>query len=151
MNKWILLITLVSYPFISQAQTIYKWVDEEGVTHFGDLPLNQETTPVDVHVKHPDPAPTEAKPATTPVKSQKIAQNHPEIIMYGAAWCGVCRSARQYLSENGIKYKEYDIDTSSKGKRDYKNMKGTGVPIFLIDGERYNGFSASRFDKLLTN
>lgn len=149
MHKWILMIALTTCPVMSQAKYIYSWVDDEGVTHFGDRPGSQESAPVEIHVTNPDPTPKEVKPEAARVKPEKIIKKQPEIIMYGAAWCGVCRQAREYMSKNDIVYTEYDIDTSTKGNRDYKEMNGTGVPIFLIDGKRHNGFSASRFEKLI--
>lgn len=42
--------------------------------------------------------------------------------MYCAAWCGICKKANEYFKANNIKYKEYDIDKSSKGKRILKKL-----------------------------
>jgi len=145
MNKaWFFLI-LISAFSAAQAQGIYRWVDDNGVTHFGDAPMSREATRVEVQVNHPVPPPPTMP---TPTASQPAAIQ-PEIVMYGAAWCGVCKQARGYFSQYNIRYTEYDIDTSAKGKRDYKRMNGKAVPIFLVDGQRHQGFSASSFDALL--
>jgi glutaredoxin len=145
MNKALLLLLLITCGSASHAQRIYSWVDENDVTHFGDAPLSRDAKKVEVQVHHPVVVPTPRPEA--PASSAVTAQ--PEIIMYGAAWCGVCKRARSYFIEKNIHYTEYDIDTSAKGRRDYQRLNGTGVPIFLVDGQRYNGFTAARFDTLL--
>lgn len=43
---------------------------------------------------------------------------------------------------------EYDVEKSSKGKRDFKRLGGTGVPIILVGQKRLNGFSWETFEKL---
>lgn len=129
------------------AQSVYQWVDVNGVAHFGDVPMSQHATRLELKVNHP----IASQPADDkPEPSQPVAKQ-PEIVMYGAAWCGVCKRARSYFSEKNLRYTEYDIDTSAKGERDYKKMNGSGVPILLVNGQRHNGFSASGFDQILKN
>ena len=38
MRKFILLILLLQFPLIVSANQLYKWVDDEGVTHFSHQP-----------------------------------------------------------------------------------------------------------------
>ena len=38
----------------------------------------------------------------------------------------------------------WDVDESSKGKRDFKKLNGKGVPIFLVGDQRMNGFSPEK-------
>jgi len=61
--------------------------------------------------------------------------------MYSAAWCGICKKANEYFKANNIKYKEYDIDKSSKGKRILKKLGAKGVPVILVGDKHLNGFS----------
>ncbi|MCW8830565.1 MAG: hypothetical protein OQK32_03490 [Gammaproteobacteria bacterium] len=42
----------------------------------------------------------------------------------------------------------YDVEKSSIGRRDYKALRGTSVPIIIIGKKRMNGFTAARFDNL---
>ena len=53
------------------------------------------------------------------------------------------------MDSEGIAYKEYDVDKSSKGKRDYKKLNGKGVPIILVGDQRMDGFSAQRLQVML--
>jgi glutaredoxin len=68
-----------------------------------------------------------------------------KVVMYSTKRCGYCKQARQYFRRNAIPFKEYDVETSQKGKRDYKKMGGTGVPIIMLGQRRMNGFSEAGF------
>jgi len=48
----------------------------------------------------------------------------------------------------GIRFTEYDIEKSSKGKRLYKNLGARGVPVILVGKKRMNGFSEAGFEKI---
>jgi len=65
--------------------------------------------------------------------------------MYSAVWCVICKQARRYFKKNGIAFKEYDIEKSIKGRRDYKRLNGRGVPIIMVGGKRLNGFDPKSF------
>jgi len=69
--------------------------------------------------------------------------------MFSTEWCGVCKKAKKYFRENGIRYKDYDIEKSSKGRKLYDDMGATGVPVILVGKKRMNGFSASKFERLI--
>lgn len=136
----------------AHAQRIYKWVDERGVTHFSDSPHSDKAQGLDFSSPpqpKPQPPATESTLPDIDTSWMDADPEQPEIIMYGASWCSVCKQARHYFSEHSIQYTEYDVETSSKGKHDYSQLNGTGVPIFLVDGQRYNGFTPSSFDSLL--
>ncbi len=138
-----LFLLLLSCLTPSHAQRIYTWVDENGVTHFDESPRSQSAMTLDM----PDTPMTEA-PGPLPAPTKTEVKSQPEIIMYSAAWCSVCKQARRFFRQNDIRYTEYDIETTAKGKRDYRKMNGSSIPIFLVDGQRYNGFAASRFSAL---
>ena len=120
---------------------IYAWVDTQGKKHFGDKPpADQAVEKLDVQVNVISNENRASGSLSKPVKSS--------VIMYGAAWCGVCKKAKQYFKKNNIPYKEYDIDKSTKGRRDYKKMNGSGVPIILVGNQRMDGFTPGRFQAL---
>lgn len=72
-----------------------------------------------------------------------------KVVMYSTSWCPVCKRARTYFKTNNISYIEYDIETTNKGKEDYKKMEGRGVPIFIIGKTKINGFEVSLLKKYL--
>lgn len=121
------------------AAEVFKWVDPQGGVHFSDTP----------------PAENEAEKmklreinsyrglSVEDLDQQPDASN--EVVMYGATWCGICKSARRFFKKNGIAYVEYDVERDRKGVADFKALKGRGVPIILVKGKRMNGFSEARF------
>jgi len=150
MNRWIALLTLLGFSLPTMAQGVYTWVDGNGVTHFGDAPGGRQATRVEVNAPPPSSTPGRiAIPQPSGGSEKPAANTKHKIIMYGTSWCGVCKRARRYFSKNHIDYTEYDVDKTAKGKHDYRAMNGKAVPIFLVDGQRYNGFSASHFNQLL--
>jgi hypothetical protein len=62
-----IILTVVCASVYAQ-QTVYKWVDEEGVVHFGEAPP-KESPKVEVEVITTDPAPPYVPPAQTTIKS----------------------------------------------------------------------------------
>ena len=71
--------------------------------------------------------------------------------MYGTSWCGYCKKARRYFAAHGIPFKEFDVENSSKGKRDYEKLRAKGVPVILIGKKCLNGFSAASFESIYTS
>ena len=74
--------------------------------------------------------------------------NDRQVVMYSTTWCGVCKRAKGYFRERDIPYREYDVEKSAKGRRDYQRLKGRGVPIILVGDQRMNGFSRDRFESI---
>ena len=71
--------------------------------------------------------------------------------MYGTTWCGYCKKTRSYFGANKIRYKEYDVENSEKGKRDYKKLGAKGIPVMLVGKKRLNGFSEASFKRIYTS
>jgi glutaredoxin len=129
---------------------MYKWVDEDGITQYSDTPPASQPT-LEIHgnissyttpslEKVPDGFFDESKPGRTK-----------RVVMYSAAWCGVCKQARSYFQRKSIHFTEYDIDKSERARKEFDKLKGTGVPVILIGKNRLNGFSAQRFDEIYYN
>jgi mycoredoxin len=62
------------------------------------------------------------------------------VILYGTSWCENCAKTRQFLTTNHIPYFEYDVDNSSEGQEQFKQLHGTGVPVILVKTEVIQGF-----------
>ncbi len=117
---------------------IYKWTDENGRTHFSSSPPGTGKAEI---VKPKINTYSSRKPK----KSGAKPGTKKKVVMYSATWCVICKNARRYFKKNGITFKEYDIETSSKGRRDYKRLRGRGVPIIMIGNKRMNGFDPKSF------
>ena len=59
-----------------------------------------------------------------------------ELIVYSAAWCRDCRTAKRFLSEHSIPYKEIDIEsTPGAAEEVIANVGKRAVPQFVLDGK----------------
>lgn len=138
---------LLSFMSCTAMAEIFQWVDSNGKIHFTDNP------PETVSVKklklkinsftNPDVKPFKFNSSL--ISNRKTSR---DVIMYGASWCGYCKKAKKYFKKNHIPFVEYDVETSGKGKRDYKKLKGNGVPIILVGNQRMNGFSEAGFNNM---
>ncbi len=125
---------------------MYKWVDEDGTTHYGDKPPgNKPTLEITGEITSYQQATVSNLPEGF---FKRNAASRKRVIMYSTSWCGYCKKAKAYFINKKIKYTEYDIEKSAKGRADYNKLNGRGVPIILIGQKRMNGFSVERFDKL---
>ncbi len=126
---------------------IYKWVDADGSTHFSSSPPPQGEAET-VQPKATNTYSSVDQPATSATTGTKPSITGKTVVMYSAVWCGICKKAKSYFRKNGIPFSEYDIETSQKGRRDYKRLKGNGVPIILVGKQRMDGFSPGRFESM---
>lgn len=154
MKTLTILFSLLCLLGISQLSysKIYKWVDKNGELQFSDQPPQK---------KHKDQKVEQIEIKINSVSNPNLSENPLEIetdnadqasarkvIMYSASWCGVCKHAKKYFRQQGIAYKEFDIETSARGRRDFKRLRGRGVPIILVGKQRMDGFDASAFEKM---
>ena len=134
----IMLLLSVATPAIAE---IFKWTDKQGKVHFTDSPpKDQRVEQVEVKVN------TYTAVVITPAVERLGRKD--KVVMYSAAWCGICKKAKKYFQQKNIPYITYDIDKSRSGKRGYKLLKGKGVPIIIVDDKRMNGFNVTKFEKL---
>lgn len=136
-------------PMSSGSAELYKWVDSKGIIHYGDNPPKKaELKDITGNIssfKTVDVEPFKYDPDLV-TKEKKSAGK--SVVMYSTSWCGYCRKARQHFKRNKIPYQEYDIEKSKKAAKEYKKLKGRGVPVILIGKQRMNGFRAETFDKI---
>lgn len=75
-----------------------------------------------------NPEPTTAVPGT-------------EIVLFSTDWCGYCAQARALFESVGVPYREYDIEKSAEGFKQYQALGGRGVPLLIINGTLLQGFN----------
>jgi len=152
--KLLSIYVLLSCSTLTHAE-VYKWVDKSGRTHFSDqAPMNIESENIELgelvtytsaKVVDNDTEVTDT-PDEDRAKPKKYRRK--KVVMYSAAWCGVCTKAKNYFKKNRIPFKEYDIDKSKKGKSDFKKLKARGIPVILVGKKRLNGFSVKKFESI---
>lgn len=81
-------------------------------------------------------------------RKDALPQDPDNVVFYTAERCDDCSDAREYMERNNIAYIEHDVESSDKGRSDYRALGRPGVPILLIGEERLNGWSESRFKRL---
>lgn len=124
---------------------IYRWIDEQGKPQFGDRPPDARGADK-----------VELEPANRyshreielPKRKPSPGASGSRVVMYSAQWCGVCKQARRYFRDHRVPFREYDVETSDKGRRDFSRLGGRGVPLILVGDQRMSGFSAGRFEQL---
>lgn len=134
--RYLLACLLYTAASCSLAET-YRYTDASGNTTYTDVtpPESFGSTTVDL----------EYNVIEGPVYNES---GQKRVVLYSAAWCRICKQARAYLDGRGIEYEEYDIDHDEKGRRDFAEMHGTGVPIILVGEQRMRGFNPTWFQDL---
>ena len=148
--RWMLVLALVAATAGAHAE-VYRWVDDDGVVHFSDGPPRDGDVGRDAVDEIVIPEVNSAKSVevepTTPDRDA-AAGGGDEVVMYSASWCGVCDRARAYFERNEVPYREYDVEESTKGRKDFAAMGAKGVPVILVGDQRMIGFSPARFDRI---
>jgi glutaredoxin len=77
------------------------------------------------------------------------------VIIYKAAWCGVCRNAANYLRSRHVQFVEKDVEKEPGAsdemlkKAQAKGLRPSGVPVIDFRGELMLGFDQARLSTLI--
>jgi len=122
----------------------------DALPHQGDsIPFNEPIPPPVAPALLVEPPPTAApaapvvpsRPSPTPAQLQQALQTTP-IVMYSTSWCGVCRKAREFFSENGLRYRDIDVDQTPDGWSKVVQLAGQrAVPVIVVDDKVMLGLS----------
>ena len=76
------------------------------------------------------------------IQTPEFASLHKEpVIIYGTSWCPYCEQTKSFLEHNEIPYYEYNIEVTSEGYRQYKQLNGLGTPLLLINNQVIRGYN----------
>ncbi|RDE19898.1 glutaredoxin family protein [Motiliproteus coralliicola] len=85
------------------------------------------------------------------VQAPDFAAQHEEpVILYGTSWCPYCDQTKVFLERNEIPYYEYNIEVSSEGYHQYKQLNGQGTPLLLINKQVIRGYNPPVIMEVLT-
>lgn len=79
----------------------------------------------------------------------------PEIVLYGAAWCGACNQAKAWMRSQGIPFVEHDIEREPDAARELttrareQGVPTGSIPIISIRGRLSVGFDPARINQAL--
>jgi glutaredoxin 3 len=78
------------------------------------------------------------------------SKKFPRVIIFTTPSCSFCRSAKKYLREQGIPFKDVDVTRDTAAARDMVRRSGQqGVPVIDIGGKIIVGFDRPKIDRLL--
>jgi glutaredoxin-like YruB-family protein len=73
-----------------------------------------------------------------------------KIIVYSTSTCPYCIRLKQFLSENGVTFENYDVSQDQQKAEEMVAKSGQmGVPVIDIDGEIIVGFDKERIKQIL--
>jgi glutaredoxin len=169
--KILLLASLTLVFFSISAAEIYKWVDENGVTHYSDAPtsdkLPAETEPEDPPRELEKTAAAPETPAPTTQRQERNemmksisklleesdpaeAKRSPSVELYVTDFCPWCKKAEQFFRREGVAYTLYNVQRDRKAANRMRSLtRYKGVPFAVINGRKIEGYSAAAYRKAL--
>jgi len=136
--KRLLIGGLLAMSLSAQAGELYRWVDEKGKVHYGDVPA-----PVaDIEKKKFSDA---VPDSDLPYATRRAQQNFP-VTLYVADNCtDVCTQARELLAKRGIPFTEKKLVTKDEIDA-FKAASGNDMAPALGVGKSYvHGFNDGRW------
>ncbi|MCD4671893.1 MAG: glutathione S-transferase N-terminal domain-containing protein [Anaerolineaceae bacterium] len=80
----------------------------------------------------------------------ETVKKQPRVILFSTPSCSFCRTAKRYLKQQKIKFREVDVSRDQSAARDMVRRSGqSGVPVIDIGGKIIVGFNRPKIDKLL--
>lgn len=78
-------------------------------------------------------------------------QKQKKVVIFTTPTCSWCRTAKQYLTEKKVRFKEVDVSRDPSAARDLVNRTGQmGVPVILVGNKPIVGFDKAQLDRLLS-
>ena len=80
----------------------------------------------------------------------------PPIVLYTTSWCGVCKKARRFMSEQGWAFVEKDIEKDKGAKQELEQKARRaqvplrGVPVIDVGGRLMSGFDQASLVEWVT-
>lgn len=77
-------------------------------------------------------------------------KRQPRVILFTTPSCSHCRTAKKYLRQQGVKFKDVDVSRDPSAARDMvRRSRQQGVPVIDIGGKIIVGFDRPKIDRLL--
>ncbi len=79
-----------------------------------------------------------------------MSTSQSKVIVFTTPTCTYCKSAKRYLREKQVKFKEIDVSKNEKAARDMVRKTGQqGVPQLWINNQPVVGFDRAKIERLL--
>jgi glutaredoxin len=126
----------------SASAGIYRWVDADGRIVYSDSPPKQGS------VKSVKLETSAVAPAAPPEAKDAAVQGE-RVKLYTTTWCGYCKKARAYLRSRNIPFDDIDVETTDRGRREYREIGGNGVPVIFVGERRMDGYDQGGLQDML--
>jgi glutaredoxin len=127
----ILLACFLAFPAYAG---VYKWTDAQGRIQYSDAPPPAAKT-----------TQLKLQSFTGPVQVSQAIGADGGVTIYTTEWCGVCKRAKAFFRQNGVPFREWDVEKSDYGELKFRQLGGSGVPVITVGAEKMMGFDAHRF------
>jgi len=144
------LVLFIVFVFVeSSIADMYKWVDQNGVTHISDTP------PHTADNSKIETFPTENRDNRSNT-ADSVRQNplvkEPKVELYTTSWCPWCKKAKAFFRSRGITFDEYDIEKDKKAANRKEQLDSKkGVPFAVINGKGVHGYSEEAYNEALSH
>jgi len=82
--------------------------------------------------------------------AEEKMEKQPKVIVFSTPACSWCRTLKQYLKKNGIRFRDIDVSRDQAAAKDMLRRTGQqGVPVTLINNRPIIGFNKNELNKLL--
>ena len=72
------------------------------------------------------------------------------VVLFSTSTCSWCRRAKRYFKEQGVPFKEINVERDQQAARDIVRKTGQrGVPVIKIGSSWIVGFDRNRIDREL--
>jgi len=79
-----------------------------------------------------------------------MSSTQKRVIMFTTPTCHHCTTAKRYLTEKGIRFKEIDVSRNTKAAQDMVRKTGQqGVPQVWINNRPVVGFDRNKINRML--
>lgn len=72
------------------------------------------------------------------------------VTIYSTPTCHFCQLAKEFFTENGVKYTEHNVAADTEKRQEMINKSGQmGVPVILVGDELIVGFDKEKLEASL--
>lgn len=143
MKKRIMFAAILALIGAAQAGDLYRWVDKNGVVHYGDAPQAQDAERIKVHVQSSSAPESSASSADVPYEARMVAKHFP-VALYVFVGCDkLCKQAHAYLGKRKIPYTEHVIRTMKDFDKFKKDSGMDALPVLTVGRKWLRGFNAA--------
>ena len=73
-----------------------------------------------------------------------------KVEIYTTPSCEFCKQAKEYMKENEINYKDYDVKESAEKRQEMIEISGQmSVPVIVVDEDMMVGFDAQELEEMV--